>query len=137
MRLLLAIAAVAGGFCPAPRVRSTRSPVTGYPPAPRVHGVGPRRRLSASELSELVSPEAIAAFASARGPVAYGAAHSAALREGLSLNSRLRADWYVADFGDCAGNFLLRPTSDVETSAGERAIALVQGWIDSHCPEGL
>ena len=79
MRLLLAIAAVAGGFCPAPRVRSTRSPVAGYRPAPRVHGVGPRRRLLASELSELVSPEAIAAFASARGPVAYGAAHSAAI----------------------------------------------------------
>ena len=76
---LLAIAAVAGGFCPAPRVHSTRSPVTGYPPAPRLHSSGPRRRLSASELSELVSPDAIAAFASARGPVAYGAAHCAAI----------------------------------------------------------
>ena len=59
MRLLLAIAAVAGGFCPAPRVHST----------------GPRRLAT----PELVSPEAIAAFAAARGPVAYGAAHCAAI----------------------------------------------------------
>ena len=60
MRLLLAIAAVAGGFCPAPRVHST----------------GPRRRLATPEL---VSPDAIAAFAAAPGPVAYGAAHCAAI----------------------------------------------------------
>ena len=59
MRLLLAIAAVAGGFCPAPRVHSTGT-----------------RRLATPEL---VSPDAIAAFAAARGPVAYGAAHCAAI----------------------------------------------------------
>ena len=57
MRLLLATAAVAGGFCPAPRMHSTRRLAT----------------------PELVSPDAIAAFAAARGPVAYGAAHCAAI----------------------------------------------------------
>ena len=57
MRLLLATAAVAGGFCPAPRVHSTRRLAT----------------------PELVTPDAIAAFAAARGPVAYGAAHCAAI----------------------------------------------------------
>ena len=63
------------------------------------------------------------AVCATRGDEPSGAAHSAALREGLALNSRLRADWYVSDFGDCAGDFMLRPKSDAETSASERAIA--------------
>ena len=66
-----------------------------------------------------------------------GGAYAAALRDALALNARLASDFYVAEFADAGGGFVMAPRDAEEAKAGERAIALVQGWVDRWCPEGL
>ena len=66
-----------------------------------------------------------------------GRAYAAALREALSLNQRLAADYFVAALGEGGADFLMAPRDAAEAKAGERAIALVQGWVDRYCPEAL
>ena len=65
-----------------------------------------------------------------------GARHAAALREALSLNTRLGRDYYVAEVGGCSDSFVLDPRDEADARAAERAIALVQGWLDAHLPFG-
>lgn len=69
-----------------------------------------------------------------------GKAHANALRDSLALNSRLRSDFYVADFEAEAGEFVLRAargSASTGNKAADKAIALCQSWVDQYCPEGV
>lgn len=66
-----------------------------------------------------------------------GRMYEAALRDALALNGRLGADQYVASIAEGGSDFLMAPRDAGEAKAGERAIALVQSWVDRYCPEGL
>ena len=59
------------------------------------------------------------------------------LSKSLSLNSRLRGDYYVAKFMECTADFMLVPQDKIDAREAERAIALIHSWIDRYCPEGL
>ena len=71
------------------------------------------------------------------GDPSDGGRAAAALREALALNSRLGADYFVADFDGCSPDFLLSPQNNFDARAGERALALTQSWVDTHLPEKL
>lgn len=68
---------------------------------------------------------------------ADGIAHATTLRESLSLNSRLRSDFYVNGFEGRSAAFVLGPQDAADAKAAERALALLQGWVDRYCPERL
>jgi len=68
---------------------------------------------------------------------ADGIAHATTLRESLSLNSRLRSDFYVNGFEGRSAAFVLGPQDATDAKAAERALALLQGWVDRYCPERL
>ena len=60
-----------------------------------------------------------------------------ALREALALNSQVGRDYYVADFSECSADFVLRPQDAPDAKAAERALALLQSWVDQFLPENL
>ena len=66
-----------------------------------------------------------------------GRAYAAALTDALALNARLGADQYVSTMGASSSDFLMAPRDAEEAKAGDRAIALVQSWVNTYCPEGL
>ena len=66
-----------------------------------------------------------------------GRAYASALRESLALNAWLASDFYVAEFDDLGGDFLMSPRDAEDAKGGERALALVQSWVDRFCPEHL
>jgi hypothetical protein len=59
---------------------------------------------------------------------------AASLRRGLGSNSRLGNRFYVGQFGNASfDDFVLRPArTEADTKEADRAIALVQSWIDKH-----
>jgi hypothetical protein len=65
-----------------------------------------------------------------------GKAGAAGLRDGLALNSRLASDYYVAELA-CAPERVLRPGDGGDVKRADEAVALVQSWVDTYCPEGL
>lgn len=66
-----------------------------------------------------------------------GDVHATVLRDALALNSRLRSDYYVAAFDGCSADFVLGPRDEADVRAAERALSLMQGWVDRYCPEKL
>ena len=63
------------------------------------------------------------------------AAAEAELQQGLQLNSRLATDYFVASFGGLAPNFALLPQGASAEGEAQRALALVQAWVDRYVPE--
>lgn len=58
------------------------------------------------------------------------------LRQALSRNTRLGSDYFVADF-EASDDFVLRPRGADDARSAERAVALVQSWVDRFVPERL
>ena len=63
------------------------------------------------------------------------AAAEAELQQGLQLNSRLATDYFVASFGGSEPDFALRPKGTSAEAEAQRALALVQAWVDRYVPE--
>lgn len=65
-----------------------------------------------------------------------GQAGAVSLRDGLSLNSQLQSDYYVAELRRAASGDDPLPAL-LQDACAEEALALVQSWVDRYCPEGL
>ena len=66
-----------------------------------------------------------------------GGAEADELRDGLARNGRLGSSYYVASFDDASSDFVLAPTGDGDGRDADRAVALLQSWLDRHVPERL
>ena len=62
------------------------------------------------------------------------AADAAEIRSGLEMNSCLAKDYYVAHFEGLSPSFVLSPRDAGAESGSERAVALIQAWIDRYVP---